>query len=64
MFKRNRLLDSALDGVVFVRQYFYIVWVDVVTCGLVMLKDGRNIRGLVFFDPGTCLLYTSDAADE
>ena len=52
MFKRNRLLDSALDGVVFVRQYFYIVWVDVVTHCLAMQENGRSIIGLVFSDPG------------
>ena len=52
LFKRNRLLDSALDGVVFVRQYFYIVWVDVVTHCLAMLENGTSITGLVFSDPG------------
>ena len=31
----------------------FTLWVDVVTCGLAMLENGKNIRGLVFFDPGT-----------
>ena len=47
----NGLLDSALDGVVFVRCYFYIVWLDVVTRCLAMLENGRGITGLVFFYP-------------
>ena len=47
------LPDSALDGVVFIRLYFYIVLVDVVTRGLAVLENGRNITGLVFFDLGT-----------
>ena len=47
------LPDSALDGFFFVRYYFYIVLVDVVTHGLAVLENGRNITGLVFFDPGS-----------
>ena len=35
------LPDSALDGVVFIRLYFYIVLVDVVTRGLAVLENGR-----------------------
>ena len=53
LFKSNGLLDSALDGVVFIRKYFHIVWVDVVTRCLPMLENGRSNTGLEFFDPGT-----------
>ena len=55
MFNSNGLPDSALDGVVYLLfvVYFYIVLVDVVTHGLAVLENGRNITGLVLFDLGT-----------